>query len=88
MFAYACEAYARVLEHAPRLRDRVAVVEELIQDGVVCDELTNASELENALRDAAAARNGWKRILASCAPTRRRRPGKADEPQVKRPRTT
>jgi hypothetical protein len=73
-FAYACEAHSRVIEHAPRPRDRSGVVEELIQEGVACDERSDVAELEDILRDAAKARNGWKRILARCAPTGRRGP--------------
>jgi hypothetical protein len=63
-FAYACEAYARVLERAMTPADRRALAAEYGRAVRVADERVEA---------AAAARNGWKVILARCAPTSRPR---------------
>lgn len=68
-FAYACEAYARILERAPRLRDRHALAVEYARDRrAPADERVDREELIDIVRDAASARNGWKRVLARCAP--------------------
>jgi hypothetical protein len=68
-FAYACEAYARVVEHAGRPSDRPALASEYAQRrGVPSDQRVDREELVDIVRDAASVRNGWKRILARCAP--------------------
>jgi hypothetical protein len=68
-FAYACEAYSRVVEHACRPGDRPALANEYAQRrGVPTDERVDPEELIDVVRDAASVRNGWKRILARCAP--------------------
>jgi hypothetical protein len=69
-FAYACEAYRMIVEHGPRVRDRAALVAELVERGVSCDETVDPDELADILREASSARNGWKRILARCAERR------------------
>jgi hypothetical protein len=67
-FAYACEAYARVLEHAPRLRDRQALAAEYGSKAGVSDSRVNPAEIGDILAAACLARNGWKIILGRCAP--------------------
>lgn len=67
-FAYACEAYSRVLAEAPRLADRPARIDAFAEDPIGADQTVDPAELLDILRDAAQARNGWKRILARCAP--------------------
>ena len=67
-FAYACEAYARVLERAKRPTERLALAEEYATAVRISEERVSAGEVASIVRAAAAARNGWKVILAWCAP--------------------
>lgn len=71
-FAYCCEAYSRIVAVAPRASDRGRLVEELAKSAMPDDERIEAAEYIGILREAAAARNGWKRILVRCAPAPRR----------------
>lgn len=66
-FAYACEAYRMIVEYGPRLRDRGVIVDELARRGAPGDETVDAEEILDILREAASARNGWKRLLSRCA---------------------
>jgi len=66
-FAYACEAYSRVLEQAPRLGDRPALAAEYASKARISDERVDTAEIGDILAAACAARNGWKVILGSCA---------------------
>ena len=70
-FAYACEAYARLLERGKCPAERLAQAEEYGRDVRISDERVDAAEVASIVREAATARNGWKVILARCAPTRR-----------------
>jgi hypothetical protein len=70
--AFAKEACRMLVEHAPRPRNREALLKELVEQGVPGDETVDRTELVDILRDAAQARNGWKRILARCAEQRSR----------------
>jgi hypothetical protein len=72
-FAYCCEAYSRILELSKRTAERCLLVEELAAGSMPSDEAIDLAEYVDILREASSARNGWKRILARCAPTRRRR---------------
>ena len=67
-FAYACEAYSRVCSLTRRPADRLALVEEHARCSTLPDEVVSLNEYLDILREAALARNGWKRILARCAP--------------------
>jgi len=68
-FAYACEAYARIVERAPRLAYRAALGVAFARERTTpTDDRVDRDELVDIVRDAAAVRNGWKRILARCAP--------------------
>lgn len=70
-FAYACEIYSRIVARAPRLADRAALGEHYERDEHgPPDERVDRDELVAILREAASARNGWKKILARCAPER------------------
>jgi hypothetical protein len=69
-FAYACEAYARVLEHAPRLRERPALAAEYASKARVSDERVNPAEVGDILAAACAVRNGWKVIIGRCSTER------------------
>ena len=70
-FAYACEAYARLLERGKSPAERLALAEAYGREVRISDERVTAGEVAGIIREAAAARNGWKVILARCAPTRR-----------------
>jgi hypothetical protein len=72
-FAYACEAYARVLERATNRADRRVLAEEYGRAVRIREDRVDAAEVASIVRAAAAARSGWKVILARCAPTRRPR---------------
>jgi len=63
-FAYACEAYARVIERGKRPAQRLALAEEYGSAERISDERVAAGEVASIVRQAAAARNGWKIILA------------------------
>jgi hypothetical protein len=67
-FAYCCEAYSRILALASRASGRPGLVDELVKDAIPDDERIDALEYVDILREAAVARNGWKRILARCSP--------------------
>ncbi len=70
-FAYACEAYGRILEFAKRPADRRRLLGEL--EHAPADDRVDEHEYRDILEEAVAARNGWKRILARCSPHRRPR---------------
>ena len=72
-FAYACEAYSRLLERAKIPTERRALVEEYGKTVRISEERVDAAEVASIVQDAAAARNGWKVILSRCAPTSRPR---------------
>lgn len=68
-FAYACEAYARIVERAPRLRDRPSLAADFARDSSTpADDRVERAELVDIVQDATALRNGWKQIRARCAP--------------------
>lgn len=69
-FAYACEAYSRILTLGNTTAKRLAVLEEHAKQSVP-DSSVDQNEYLDILRDAVSARNGWKRILARCAPEKR-----------------
>lgn len=70
-FAYACEAYSRILEAGRSPQARLALAEEYSARAAPSDERVSVAEVVELVREAAAARNGWKRILARCAPATR-----------------
>lgn len=69
-FAYACEAYSRILELGHGPNERLALVRELAGEPMPSDERVDHAEYLEILEEAAAARNGWKRILVRCSPAR------------------
>jgi hypothetical protein len=69
-FAYSCEAYARVLQRGKSPAERRALAEEYGRTAQISEERADVAEVASIVREAAAARNGWKVILAKCAPTR------------------
>jgi len=71
-FAYACEAYSRVLEPGRTANERRALAEEYGREVRISEERVDGNEVAGIVRAAAAARNGWMVILARCAPLRHR----------------
>lgn len=69
-FAYACEAYSRILTLGRTRAERKSLLDEYAARVAIGDERADAVEVVDILREAIAARNGWKRILARCAPMR------------------
>jgi hypothetical protein len=70
-FAYSCEAYSRILALGRTRGERASLVDEYGASAAPPDERADAAEVIDIVRSAVAARNGWKRILARCAPPRR-----------------
>jgi hypothetical protein len=68
-FAYSCEAYSRLLERAGGMAGRPALAEEYASGARISAEGVDVEEVASIVRDAASARNGWKVVLARCAPT-------------------
>ena len=69
-FAYACEVYSRILELGKSPAEKRALLSELEREPVPGAQRVDPGEYVDLLREAVAARNGWKRILARCAPGR------------------
>lgn len=77
-FAYACEAYSRVLERGRTAAQRRALAAECHKTAErISDERVEPGEVAGIVTEAANARNGWKVILARCAAVRRQRSGAA-----------
>ena len=70
-FAYACEAFACLLARARSPAERRALAKEYAATVRLSDDRVDAAEVARLVSEAASARNGWKVILASCAPSRR-----------------
>ena len=70
-FAYACEAYHRIVERAASQADRRRLLAEYADRWVPTTNQVDQKELVGILSEAVAVRNGWKRILSRCAPPRR-----------------
>lgn len=70
-FAYSCEAYSRVLERASTASERRQLAADFGATVRISDERVDAAEVAEIVREAAAARNGWKVILGRCASIRR-----------------
>ncbi|MBK8762292.1 MAG: hypothetical protein IPM03_18075 [Sulfuritalea sp.] len=69
-FAYACEAYSRLLELGRDSKHRQDLLNELAATPLPNDERVDGAEYLDILAEAVTARNGWKRILARCSPSR------------------
>ena len=70
-FAYSCEAYARVIERGKSPSERRALAADYGSTVRISEERVDPAEVAGIVTEAAAARNGWKVILARCAPTSR-----------------
>ena len=76
-FAYACEAYSRILAVGGGPSVRKNLLSEREKGLKLSEDRVDVDEYLEILRDAVAARNGWKRILERCSasrPTPRRGP--------------
>jgi len=68
-FAYSCEAYARIVARAKDAAERRALAAEYGAERRISEGRVDPAEVASIVADAAAARNGWKVIIAQCAPT-------------------
>jgi hypothetical protein len=66
-FAYACEAYARIHERATSPAHRRALADEFASTVRISDEQADSAVVASIVREAAAARSGWKVIRDRCA---------------------
>ncbi len=72
-FAYSCEAYSQILEHGKTRSARDRLLSEIVEGLMPSDERVEADEYVDILREAVTARNGWKRILERCSPSKQPR---------------
>ncbi len=72
-FAYASEAYARILERAKNPAERRTLAELYRQTVRLADDRADGVQVAGIVAEAAVARNGWKVILSRCAPPPARR---------------
>ena len=73
-FAYACEGYGAIVERVNNRAGRLALAEQFAKQVESYDrEDFDPVELAAIVREACAVRNGWKVILARCAPEKRKR---------------
>ncbi len=68
-FAYSCEAYARIAARAQSPTERRALATDYGAEVRISAERVDPAEVASIVAEAASARNGWKVILARCAPT-------------------
>jgi len=67
-FAYSCEAYARIVARARNPAERRELAAEYGSKLRISAERVDPAEVASIVAEAASARNGWKAILARCAP--------------------
>jgi hypothetical protein len=72
-FAYACEAYSRILELSSSRAQRKALLDEYAVTSLTGDQRADDNEIVDILAEAISARNGWKRILKRCSPQSHKR---------------
>jgi hypothetical protein len=68
-FAYSCEAYACVMARAKSPTERRMLAADYGSKPRISEERVDPAEVASIVAQAANARNGWKVILARCAPT-------------------
>ena len=69
-FAYACEAYSRILELSDNPKGRIGLCTELLEEYEPPDAQVDLEKYQSSLIAACNARNGWKKILDVCTPRR------------------
>jgi hypothetical protein len=72
-FAYSCEAYARIAARAKSPAERRALAAEYGSRRRISEGRVDPAEVASIVAAAASVRNGWKVILARCAPTTKAR---------------
>jgi len=72
-FAYACEAYSRIVKLGDSPGARRMLLSQYLQGPMPAAGEVDTNEYVDILGEAVAARNGWKRILARCSARRRQR---------------
>lgn len=72
-FAYSCEAYARVMVLGKTPAERRGVAAEYGAEVRISRGRVDPAAVASIVAEAANARNGWKVILARCAPIRKPR---------------
>jgi hypothetical protein len=70
-FAYACEAYSRILASAKKPAERLALAADYGSSVRNSEERVDPNEVASIVAEACAVRNGWTVILARCVPTDR-----------------
>lgn len=73
VFAYAYEAYSRILEQAKNPADRRRMYADYADKWLPSIRKTDQAELVDILAEAVSSRNGWKRILQRCSPPKQTR---------------
>jgi hypothetical protein len=68
-FAYSCEAYACIVARAKSPAARRELAADYGSERRISEERVDPSAVASIVAEAASARNGWKVILARCAPT-------------------
>ncbi|MDR5796485.1 hypothetical protein QCE49_24170 [Caballeronia sp. LZ008] len=71
-FAYACEAYSRIISLGASVRQQRAALEQHAKALLPPDDRVDHDEYLDILREATNARNGWQNILKRCAPRQKR----------------
>ena len=66
-FAYACEAYSRILEQTSGKSSRQTFLNQHSSGLTPADDGVDRTELRDILAEAVQARNGWKHILCRCS---------------------
>lgn len=66
-FAYSCEAYSRILERASRPAERIEIAKQF-HGFDVSETRIDSATIVDIVQEACTCRNGWKVILARCAP--------------------
>ncbi|MGD0679327.1 MAG: hypothetical protein ABSC94_28370 [Polyangiaceae bacterium] len=70
-FAYSCEAFGWIVEHARNRQERLALGQEFEGEAHrFGNDDVDADELASIVREACEARNGWEVILQRCAPAK------------------
>jgi hypothetical protein len=69
-FAYACEAFSYLLEHANTRAERRQLFDELARAHLPGDDRVDGEEYLEILAAAIESRAGWKRILDRCKPAK------------------
>ncbi|MFH1463673.1 MAG: hypothetical protein ABIO70_04730 [Pseudomonadota bacterium] len=70
-FAYACEAFSRIVERGLRPAARASMARAFGKRFRCGDTCVDNAEVADIVLEAAGRRNGWKVILARCAPRTR-----------------